>query len=199
MGALQDTSTASELTAGSPLLAEALELASQAHEGQERKGGGAPYVSHPIAVAKILSDAGYDEDVVAALLHDVVEDSPTGAEEIADRFGRRVGELVAAMTEDEAILSFGERKDEHRRRIEEAGPDAAAIYAADKLVNARDTRRAHAEIGERAAGRTPLDRRMETWRADEAAAAALLGDDELVRALRTELDAFEAQRARDGA
>jgi (p)ppGpp synthase/HD superfamily hydrolase len=95
-------------------------------------------IEHPAAVAELLSDAGYPEHVVAtALLHDVVEDSPSKAGELATRFGPAVARLVAQLTEDPAIPSFQERKRELRRRAAGDGPTAAAIFTADKLASVR--------------------------------------------------------------
>jgi polyphosphate kinase len=119
-----------------PLLAGALDFAASAHHGPRRAGG--TDIDHPIAVARLLDEAGFDEAVVAAaLLHDVVEDTKTDVDELRARFGDPVADLVATMTEDADIDTYEERKAEHRRRIREDGQGAAAIYAADKLATAR--------------------------------------------------------------
>jgi (p)ppGpp synthase/HD superfamily hydrolase len=119
-----------------PLLAGALDFARSAHHGPRREGD--TDIDHPVAVARILDEAGFEEEVVAAaLLHDVIEDTRTGIEEIRDRFGEPVASLVAAMTENEEIDDYRERKAEARRRIREDGRGAAAIYAADKLATTR--------------------------------------------------------------
>lgn len=81
---------------------QALHFAAQAHAsiGQKRKYTGQPYIEHPVAVARILKAHGYSGDVVcAALLHDVVEDTPVSIEEIHRRFGPEIGTLVAAVTD----------------------------------------------------------------------------------------------------
>jgi len=76
------------------LVQEAFEVASLAHRGQKRMSGEA-YITHPIAVAGILADLHLDgQTICAALLHDVIEDTPTAKEEIIEKFGREVGELV---------------------------------------------------------------------------------------------------------
>jgi RelA/SpoT family (p)ppGpp synthetase len=73
---------------------EAYDLAHEAHKGQKRMTG-EPYITHPVAVAGILADLHLDgQTICAALLHDVIEDTPTAKEEIVARFGREVGELV---------------------------------------------------------------------------------------------------------
>ena len=72
----------------------ALEMATAAHEGQFRQSG-EPYITHPLAVAKILARWHLDpQALIAALLHDVVEDTPTTKAEIARKFGKAVAELV---------------------------------------------------------------------------------------------------------
>jgi hypothetical protein len=95
-------------------------------------------IDHPAEVGRLLHDAGYDDEVVAAgLLHDVIEDTETGLAEVGDRFGPRVAELVCVMTEDASIADYEDRKAEHRARVAANGSPAAAIYAADKLAKTR--------------------------------------------------------------
>lgn len=154
----------------SELVRDALEAAQEAHAGQIRNGsGGMPYIEHPVAVADLLAEHGYgDEVLAAALLHDVVEESETGVGEIRARFGEPVGSLVEALTDDEEIQPYERRKDAHRARVEAAGLDALAIYAADKLANIRALRRVYADEGE-AVGeqlKAPLDVKVAVWEAD---------------------------------
>jgi GTP diphosphokinase / guanosine-3',5'-bis(diphosphate) 3'-diphosphatase len=76
------------------LIERAYYVAKEAHEGQFRRSGD-PYIIHPIAVANILADLHLDhETLMAALLHDVIEDTPTTKEELAAEFGEAVAELV---------------------------------------------------------------------------------------------------------
>ena len=83
-----------------------------------------------------LDEHGYgDEVLAAALLHDVVEDSETSVEELREEFGERVAGLVAALSDDESIDDYRERKDEHRARVRRHDGDAFAIYGSDKLTN----------------------------------------------------------------
>ena len=91
---------------------EAIELATAAHAGQVRNGsGGRPYIEHPLAVAELLAEHDFPEPVLsAALLHDVVEESPIGVEELRRRFGDEVAALVAALTDAEEIESYLRRK-----------------------------------------------------------------------------------------
>jgi (p)ppGpp synthase/HD superfamily hydrolase len=154
----------------SPLVRAALEKARSDHEGQVRNGsGGMPYVEHPISVAALLDEQGQrDEVLAAALLHDVVEDSDTTIEELRELFGGEVAGMVGALTDDESIDSYRQRKAEHRERVAAAGPEALAIYAADKLTNIRLLCRTYAEEGEKVQDefKVPIDLKAEVWEAD---------------------------------
>lgn len=77
---------------------QAYEMARSAHEGQLRKDG-SPYVTHCVAAAEIAQDMGLDEDsVVASLLHDIIEDTELGYDDIAKKFGGTVADLVEGVT-----------------------------------------------------------------------------------------------------
>lgn len=90
---------------------KALSFAYKAHINQKRKYTGEPYITHPVAVAGILKDAGFinEEIIAAALLHDVVEDTPVIIEEIARNFGVQVAKLVDEVT-DVSAPEDGNRK-----------------------------------------------------------------------------------------
>lgn len=154
----------------SPLVRNALEQARSDHAGQTRNGsGGMPYVEHPVSVAALLDEHGYGEVVLAAaLLHDVVEDSETGLDELREKFGEEVAGLVGAMTDDEEIEDYRERKAEHRERLAAAPVEALAIYGADKLTNSRTLRDAYAEEGDavREEFKVPLELKLEIWELD---------------------------------
>jgi guanosine-3',5'-bis(diphosphate) 3'-pyrophosphohydrolase len=177
----------------------AFALARRAHAGQQRKGDGSPFIVHPVRVAELVEAEGFGESVIAAaLLHDVVEDSDLEADEVVERFGTEVGRLVAALTEDERIADYEERKDAHRDQVAAAGERAVAIYVADKLANLCDMRALYADIGERAAERftaPTLDVRIRAWRRDLEMASRVAPDLGLLDSLRAELDGFEADRA----
>jgi (p)ppGpp synthase/HD superfamily hydrolase len=154
----------------SELVKDALEAARGAHAGQLRRGSdGRPFIEHPVAVAELLvEDRHGDEVVAAALLHDVVEKSEVGIGEVRERFGEVVATLVAAMTEDDSIPSYEDRKEEHRHRVAESDPAALAIFAADKLTNVAMLREAYALIGESVSEElaVPLDLKIYIWEAD---------------------------------
>jgi guanosine-3',5'-bis(diphosphate) 3'-pyrophosphohydrolase len=154
----------------SPLVRAALEKARVAHEGQIRNGsGGRPYVEHPMRVAALLDEHDHRQEVLAAaLLHDVVEDSETTLEDVRAEFGDEVAGLVGALTDDESIDSYRERKAEHRERVAAADGEAMAIYGADKLTNSRTLRATYAEEGEavRSEFKVPLELKLDVWEAD---------------------------------
>jgi RelA/SpoT family (p)ppGpp synthetase len=82
---------------------EAYEYGAEKHHGQKRVSG-EPYITHPVAVADILADLRLDADtLVAAILHDVIEDTPTAKAEIADMFGQVVAELVDGVSKLDQI------------------------------------------------------------------------------------------------
>jgi len=81
----------------------AAEFGAVAHQGQKRLSG-EPYITHPVAAAEILADLHLDADtLIAAILHDVIEDTPTPKEEIAARFGQDVAEIVDGVTKLDQI------------------------------------------------------------------------------------------------
>jgi len=159
-----------------------------------------PYVQHPLAVAERLATHSFgDEVLAAALLHDVVEKSETDVNEIRKCFGEEVGDLVEAMTEDEAIEDYEERKKEHRWRIAEAGQDALAVFAADKLINVGMLRDSYAVCGEAVGDRlkVPLDRKLSVWEADLDMLFDEAPDLPLVQELADEMVGLRGDRFRD--
>lgn len=127
----------------SPRIDHALQIAALAHEGQRRKSGGTPYISHPMAVALIVSEFTKDEDVqIAALLHDVLEDAPPAvydATRMQADFGVRVLELVRGVSEEKTAgqpqAPWLERKQGYLQILQQAPEDCLLIASADKLHN----------------------------------------------------------------
>lgn len=118
-------------------LAEAFDFAARAHGGQTRKGAaGEPYLNHVAdVVARLSRSPRADADtLVAAALHDVVEDTARSLDDVRSRFGDRVAALVAEVTDDKSLP-----KEERKRRQVEQAPtksDAAKrIKLADKASN----------------------------------------------------------------
>lgn len=119
---------------------EAAHFAAQKHAGQRRKGASAePYINHLIEVAELVSSALSEPDtnlVIAALLHDTIEDTGVTKEELIQTFGADVAELVVELTDDKA-LPKAERK---RLQIVDAPKKsvrAQVIKVADKISNVR--------------------------------------------------------------
>jgi GTP pyrophosphokinase len=136
----------SESHASVPLLSERFDLAylmaSSHHRTQLRKGTAVPYLSHLLAVASIVMEMGGTEDeAVAALLHDYVEDGggPTGLERIRRAFGDDVARIVAANTDTDRDPKppWRERKEAYIATIAAKRPDELRVSLADKLHNAR--------------------------------------------------------------
>ncbi len=123
------------------------------HRTQRRKGDGTPYVAHLLAVASLVIEAGGDEDeAIAALLHDAVEDqggTPV-LEEIRRRFGARVAGIVAGCSEPVGSdrPPWRTRKKAHLERIAGASAAVLRVVAADKLHNARTLLSAYRRDGE---------------------------------------------------
>ena len=122
-------------------LLKAIAFAAGKHSGQRRKDVAAsPYINHPIAVATVLATEGEVSDEVillAAALHDTVEDTETTFEELEEHFGLEVTDLVRELTDDK-LLGKMERK---RLQIEHAAQSsdrAKQLKIADKICNIRD-------------------------------------------------------------
>jgi len=127
-----------------------VELAGRARKFALHAYGTEERLAHPLEVATLVESTGYpDELVAAAVLHDVIEDTDVDAAQIAAEFGSRIAALVATLTEDESIRSYTERKLDLRQRASAAGPDAALVFAADKISNARRMRRRQKDPKER--------------------------------------------------
>jgi guanosine-3',5'-bis(diphosphate) 3'-pyrophosphohydrolase len=119
---------------------EAASFAAQKHREQRRKDVDAtPYINHPLEVARILTEAGIeDTDVlVAAILHDTIEDTETTAEELTAAFGERVCALVLEVTDDKS-LPKAERKRLQVLNAPKKSDGAKMIKLADKIANLRD-------------------------------------------------------------
>jgi (p)ppGpp synthase/HD superfamily hydrolase len=124
---------------GGGMARAAFGFAAARHAGQYREIDGVPFIAHPIEVGRLLRADGQPDHVVAAgLLHDVLEKTATGAGELEVAFGARVAQLVVALTDDPSITAYDERKRDLRGRVEHAGPETLAIYAADKIAKVRE-------------------------------------------------------------
>jgi len=136
-------------------------IGARAHEGQTRKSG-EPYITHPVAVATILADLGMDaETIIAAILHDTLEDTPLPRAEIESRFGSTVAELVDGVTKLDKV-KFRNQQDaaaeSFRKMLLAMARDLRVILIklADRLHNMR-TLGAMAVASRRRIARETLD------------------------------------------
>lgn len=131
----------------------ALQFAMTAHKGQVRKGSSIPYIVHPIETALIAMTLTSDQDVIfAALFHDIIEDTPYGAEEIEEAFGSRVAKLVQAESENKrkgqrACDTWKIRKQEFIDSLDHKAKEEKIIALADKLSNMRATHQGYRKNG----------------------------------------------------
>lgn len=125
---------------------QALQWAAELHLPQRRKGKPVPYFSHLIAVSALVwEDGGDEEQAIAALLHDAIEDCGVTEEQIAARFGGRVAAIVADCTDTNgAVPADGKkeswllRKTRYIKHLQSAPLASLLVSAADKAHNARD-------------------------------------------------------------
>jgi (p)ppGpp synthase/HD superfamily hydrolase len=152
----------------SPRFEDALTFATRLHTGQVRKGTTVPYISHLLAVTAIVIEQGGDEDeAIAALLHDAVEDQggPPTREEIRIRFGETVVAIVDGCTDADTIPKppWQERKEAYIAHVRHASPSVRLVSAADKLHNARSILLDYRQLGEALWGRFTGGREGTLW------------------------------------
>lgn len=121
---------------------QALVYANRLHAKQTRKGGNVPYISHLLSVtALVLEDGGDEDEAIAALLHDAVEDQGGQATRkvILDMFGERIMEIVDGCTDGDTIPKppWQERKQQYIEKLRSASASVRRIALADKLHNVR--------------------------------------------------------------
>lgn len=177
---------------------EALTYAFRLHKGQVRKGSGVPYLSHLLAVAALVLEYGGDEDqAIAALLHDAVEDQgglPT-LDDIRSRFGARVAGMVEACSDsfETPKPPWRERKERYIARLPEKLPDARLVSLADKVHNARTILADHARMGEEIWGRFKGGKDGTLWYYRELASTfRASGNEVLIGELERLVHALEA-------
>ena len=126
------------------LVSEAIAFAVKAHDGMRRKKSESPYILHPMEAAVIVGTMTDDQNLIAAAaLHDVVEDADVTIEEIEDRFGKRVCELVESETEDKRAdlppeATWRIRKEESLEVLKNTDDIAVLmVWLGDKLANMR--------------------------------------------------------------
>ena len=152
---------------------DALVWASELHEDQNRKGGAIPYVAHLLGVAAIVLEHGGSEDqAIAALLHDALEDQAhkMSAGEIRARFGGGVERIVLACSDgtpeeqqDKNPARWRARKQKYIAEIAGKPADALIVSMADKLHNARAILEDYRDLGEPLWGRFTTGREGTLW------------------------------------
>jgi GTP pyrophosphokinase len=133
--------------------ANALLYASELHASQKRKVSGEPYLAHLLGAASIVLDYGGSEDeAIAALLHDAIEDQggPVAREEILRRFGDNVAAIVEGCTDADTLPKppWRHRKEAYIERLRTASPSVRFVVTADKLHNLRSLTREYRRHGE---------------------------------------------------
>ena len=158
--------------APSPVLtdrfSEALVYAERLHRRQSRKGSRVPYVTHLLAAAGLVLEAGGDEDeAIAALLHDGPEDQGGLAtlEEIRRRFGARVADIVESCSDtfESPKPPWDARKEAHLEHLRHASPSVRLVATADKLHNARSVIADLRAAGQNVWSRFSAPREKQLW------------------------------------
>jgi (p)ppGpp synthase/HD superfamily hydrolase len=140
------------------IVSEALMFATYHHQHQNRKGTKIPYMAHLLNVCKILAEKNCEDEILAAaLLHDVVEDTDVTIEEVEEKFGVRIANIVRGCTEQDKLekkafdkkASWRERKEHTMHFLQTAATqDQLLVSAADKLDNLRAIAYDYQRIGE---------------------------------------------------
>lgn len=149
---------------------KAIIFATNAHSGMFRKGTTTPYIVHPLEAGVIASQTTNDEEIIAAaVLHDVIEDTPTTVEQLESEFSPRIARLVCADSEDKradrpASETWQIRKQETLDYLQKASYDEQIIVLADKLSNMRSMHNDYLTIGDRLWNKFNVkDKKMHKW------------------------------------
>lgn len=122
-------------------LLRAIEFAAEKHKQQKRKGKNqTPYINHPIQVAHLLAEFGQEENsalLMAAILHDTIEDTATTQDELAATFGQQVAQIVLEVTDDKSLPVL-ERKRLQVVQTPKKSVEAKMLKIADKTCNVKD-------------------------------------------------------------
>ena len=133
--------------------AKAMTFAADLHRNQVRKGSGVPYIAHLMSVAALaLEHSANEDEAIAALLHDAIEDQggDVTRQEIRSRFGNAVTEIVNGLTDSDVQPKppWRERKEVYIAHLGSASPSVLLISVCDKLHNATSILRDYRRIGE---------------------------------------------------
>jgi len=173
-----------------PATRSALEFAAARHEGQRREADDAAFILHPLEVAQLLRNRGYDDEIVAAgVLHDSLENTDATPQELERQFGPEVARLVRAVSEPDAEGPYAQRKARLRDSVGAGDHGVLVVYAADKVAKARELRMTLARDWS-AAARPETAEKLDHYWASLELLEQLLRDDPLVSQLRFELEAL---------
>jgi (p)ppGpp synthase/HD superfamily hydrolase len=146
------------------LIDVAIEFAAKARSSQFRKGTDIPYISHPYGVGLILQQAGCgEEEIIAGILHDTIEDTAVTEEDIQSVFGASVLLIVKGCSEPNKEASWEERKEHTLEYLKQAHLSVRQVSCADKLHNLRSIKRDLADRGESAWGKFKRGRDAQKW------------------------------------
>ncbi|MBN2548633.1 MAG: HD domain-containing protein [Anaerolineales bacterium] len=132
---------------------QALLYAARLHREQKRKGSQVPYLAHLLAVTALILEAGGDEDqAIAGLLHDAVEDQGglKTLTHIREQFGERVARIVDGCSDSDTLPKppWRQRKEQYLEHLRTAAPEVLLVSLADKVHNARSIREDYQTLGE---------------------------------------------------
>ena len=131
------------------MLNKAIKFATDAHNGATRKGSDTPYILHPLEAAAIVSRLTSDQDLmIAAMLHDTIEDTCITYEDIKQEFGERIANLVNHESEDKS-KTWHERKSHTLNTLQNEPLDVKIVAFGDKLSNIRSMASDYKRIGDK--------------------------------------------------
>jgi (p)ppGpp synthase/HD superfamily hydrolase len=140
-----------------PKIQKAINIATEKHHGQSRKGKEIPYIVHPFSVALILSEYTHNEDIIAAgLMHDVLEDvRDYNFDDLKNDLGEKIARIVREVSEDidpnmeDPKTTWDYRKHKYLEDLKTESYEAMMITAADKIHNLNSLIEAYGEHGEK--------------------------------------------------
>jgi len=145
------------------LLERAVRIAVKAHKDQTRKGDGLPYITHPFMVALRLAKLNFpDEVIAAALVHDVLEDTNYGEENLRAELGNEVVNMVLSVTNDES-LEWMDKKKKYVETVRSGNEGAKAVALSDKIHNLESLLIAHSEKGSKVWENFKADKSQKLW------------------------------------
>ena len=132
------------------LFDKAVQFATEAHSGTERRGKGYPYIIHPMEAAAIVATMTHDQEMLAAaILHDTVEDTDVTIEQIRERFGDRVALLVQNETAPlDENMPWREKKAAQLKQLADAPYDSKIVALGDKFSNLSGIALDYRQIGD---------------------------------------------------